>query len=127
MIDEIRSYMALASEYLLLIFTASQWHILCVIILAVSLMTYGFKQMLPYAGKKRDRFIIAISWALGIIAVMIAAKYASKPQPIWYWFVVGAVTGPITNILYKYTMPLFRRLIISRFPSLDKRRIQRIE
>lgn len=117
MIEEIKSY----SEYLLLIFTASQWHILFLIVLCVSFMTWGIKNMLPYAGKKRDRFIIAISWILGVVAVVIAAKYASKPQPMWYWIVVASVTGPITNILYRYTMPLIKRVVIARFPTLDKR------
>jgi hypothetical protein len=125
MIEEIKSYISIASEYLLLIFTASQWHILFLIVLCVSFMTWGIKNMLPYTGKKRDRYIIAISWILGIVAVIVAANYASKPQPMWYWFVVGAVTGPVTNILYRYTMPMIKRFAIARFPMLDSRKTQR--
>jgi len=113
--------------YALLILNAAQWHILLLILIVTSVTTESVKRLLPANVRKyqKARIIYASSLLLGIAATVAGYFVATKVQPLWFWLVVGVVTGPVSNFLYRVTVPLFFRFVEWKFPALARRKAER--
>lgn len=115
------------AAYGLLILNAAQWHILLLILIVTSVATESVKRLLPTGVRKyqKARIIYASSLTLGIAATVAGYFVATKVQPLWFWLVVGVVTGPVSNFLYRVTVPLFFRFVEWKFPVLARRKAER--
>jgi len=115
------------TTYALLVLNAAQWHILLLILVVTSVATESVKRLLPARIRKYEkaRIIYASSLVLGIAATVAGYFVATKVQPLWFWLVVGVVTGPASNLLYRVTVPLFFRFVEWRFPALARRKAER--
>lgn len=115
----------LITKYATLLLSASQWHIVVLIILVTSITTNSVKKMLPratLAGRKNQNHIYIVSFVLGIIATVIGYFVATVAQPLWFWLVTATLAGPISNFIYRVSMPLLWRFIAWKFPAMAERR-----
>lgn len=112
-------------KYVSVVLTLSQWHVVFAIVFATSLLTGTIKKMLPISvttGRKNSNHIYLLSSAIGVVVTFIAKDVAPMEQPLWFWYLMGISSGPISNFLYKQTMPTLWKLIAWKFPNLANRR-----